>query len=933
MELQTADSTSCFRRVGPFAEGTLRTYSERRKARLMGGAATGLALLLASGGVAFAQETPAAEEPTEVEEVVVTGIRRGIENSISAKRTNSNIVEVVSAEDIGKLPDVSIAESLARLPGLTAQRLNGRAQVISVRGMSPDFTTALLNGREQVSTGDNRGVEFDQYPSELLSGVVVYKTPDAALLGAGLAGTADLRTVRPLAFGRQAIALNYRYEWNDIGALNAGTEDDGHRVTFSYIDQFMDGKLGVAIGISDMSTPYQAERFNAWGYPDAAPGAAVIGGAKPYVQSSVLDRTGYLAAIEYAPTDRFRTSLDLFYSQFDFTEYLRGIELPLFWSSATLAPGFTTSNGLVTQGTFNGVKGVVRNDVNTRDSELFSIGWNAKFDITDNWSGEFDLSQSKVERTDLILESYSGTGPSGSGATDSLGFRSGPSGTVFTPTLNYADYGTIVLTSPQGWGTDATNLPFGQAGYYNSPSIEDELTAIRLSATRSFEEGFLSDITFGVNLTSREKSFVADEYFMRLPGSVASMPIPAGVRLGTTSLAFLGIPGMVSYDPLALLNSGGYELVRNANFDVESKDWNVEEDVTTVFVKADIDTELASMPLTGNMGLQIVQTEQSSNAFAASNIGGTVFTVPVEGGTEYTEVLPSLNLIWQLPSEQFLRFSAARTLARPRMDQMRASFNFNYDTSKQASTDVNNSPWGGGGGNPELEPWMARQFDISYEKYWGRRAYVSIAAYYRDLETYVYTKNELYDFTGFPVGAGNPEPALRQGFISTPQNGEGGVIKGIEFAASVPFDMITPVLDGFGLFFSLSKTDSEIEPNGPGTGVTPLPGLSETVTNTTVYYEKNGFQARVSSRYRSDFLGEVAAFANGRDFRMVDEEAVVDAQIGYEFQSGPLEGLSILGQVNNLTDEEFSTYSNTEDRVIDYQAYGRTYSIGLNYKF
>jgi iron complex outermembrane receptor protein len=101
------------------------------------------------------------------------------------KKGSEMIVEAVSAEDIGKLPDLSITDSLARLPGLTAQRLNGRSQVISVRGLSPDFTTALLNGREQVTVGDNRGIEFDQYPSEMLSSVVVYKTPDASLIGQG----------------------------------------------------------------------------------------------------------------------------------------------------------------------------------------------------------------------------------------------------------------------------------------------------------------------------------------------------------------------------------------------------------------------------------------------------------------------------------------------------------------------------------------------------------------------------------------------------------------------------------------------------------------------------------------------------------------------------------------------------------------------------
>src|SRR5690606_35216793 len=142
------------------------------------------------------QDPQAANDVMELDAVMVTGIRRGIEDAISTKREATSIVEVISAEDIGKLPDVSIGESISRLPGVSVQRVVGRAQVISVRGLSPDFSTTLLNGREMVSTGDNRSVEFDQYPSELVSGVTIYKTPDAGLIGQGLSGTLDMQTAR-----------------------------------------------------------------------------------------------------------------------------------------------------------------------------------------------------------------------------------------------------------------------------------------------------------------------------------------------------------------------------------------------------------------------------------------------------------------------------------------------------------------------------------------------------------------------------------------------------------------------------------------------------------------------------------------------------------------------------------------------------------------
>ena len=232
--------------------------------------AVSLAVAAALPGAMMLPSVALAQDASEevMEEIITTGFRGSLRDAMLMKQNSESIVEAITAEDIGKLPDASIAESMARLPGLTAQRLNGRGQQISIRGLGPDFTTALLNGREQVTTGDNRGVEFDQYPSELLSGVTVYKTPDASLIGAGLAGTADLKTIRPLAYGKRALHGNVRYEWTEYDALNAGSDDDGYRYTLTYVDQFADDTVGIAIGIADMSNPGQEERFNSWGISD-----------------------------------------------------------------------------------------------------------------------------------------------------------------------------------------------------------------------------------------------------------------------------------------------------------------------------------------------------------------------------------------------------------------------------------------------------------------------------------------------------------------------------------------------------------------------------------------------------------------------------------------------------------------------------------------
>ncbi len=924
-----------------------------RRARLLSGVAFGAAAVMTVGSAhaqTAATTAQAGEQPAEVGEVVVTGIRRSIEASISAKANSTSIVEVISSEDIGKLPDVSIAESLARLPGVTMQRLDGRSQQISIRGLGPDFTTALLNGRELVTTGDNRGVEFDQFPAELLSSVIVYKTPDAALIGQGLGGTVDLRTVRPLAYGRQAIALNYRHEWNDIGALNSGTTDKGDRYTFSYVDQFLDGTLGVALGYAHMNSPYQSERFEAWGYPNYSDGNLLTGGVKPYVMSSELERDGYMGVLEWRPNDRIHSTIDAFYSEFKNTQVLRGIEFPLAWGGSagnctvnvpsaicrpgpSLRPGYTVENGLIVAGTWDNIKGVVRNDLNKRDSNITALGWNTEFTISDDWSANLDLSYSKVERNDIILETNAGTGRNINGALGSLGFQlTGDGVTRFTSGLNYADPTLIKITSPQGWGGDV--IPEGQAGYMNTPSIEDELKAARFSVTRQLHQSPFKSIDFGFNYTERQKTFVNDQYYLGVPGG-GDLTVPTAFLLAPTDLGYLGISQVLSYDALALVNSGALNRIRNPNADVISGNWGVTEKVSSTYVRANIDHNLFGLPLTGNVGMQFVYTEQRSTGFSARQVGpGVSQTIAVSGGKDYLEILPSSNFIVQVADDTFVRFAAARTLARSRMDDMRASRNYSFDVGKNVpgATADQNSPWSASGGNPMLTPYIADVADLSFEKYFAnRKGYISLAAFYKHLESYVYKHDQIFDFTGYPTGG--VTPVINFGNSSAPDNGEGGWIRGLELSISAPFDIFHPALEGFGAQFSASKTESEVQPD-PTQPPTALPGLSEDVINGSLYYERYGFQSRISARYRSDYLGEVAGFGAGRTLRSVAAETVVDAQIGYEFQSGVLEGLSVLAQVNNLTDEPFKTFENGDARQTkDYQHYGRTFAVGLNYKF
>ncbi|MCH1930041.1 TonB-dependent receptor [Shewanella sp. A25] len=880
-----------------------------------------------------ANAQPAAQEDN-IEVIQVTGIRRSLQESQSLKMSSSSVVEAISAEDIGKLPDVSIAESLARLPGVSAQRLDGRANVISIRGMGPDFTTATLNGREQASVNDNRSVEFDQYPSELLNRVVVYKTPDASVMAQAIGGTVDMQTISPLTHGEQTFAFGLRGEKNDLGALNSGSEDTGYRGSISYIDQFADDTLGIAIGYARMMSPNQEERWQAWGYPENANGDSVLGGAKPFVRSSELERDGVLAVVEYAPSDRFHSTLDMYYSKFTDDQRLRGIEIPGAWGTNGGVEAITTVDGLVTEGVIHGAEVVIRNDVNKRDAESLSIGWNNKFMVNDSWTLEADIALSKADRTDIGMESYTGTGRgTGVGAVDDLGFSyNGKGGYIFDHALDYSDPSLMQLGDPLGWGN-----PLGantQDGFINKPEIEDELQSFRLSAEYTLDSGMVSSVEFGVNRTDRDKTKLDKGYYLTLKGYDGSddymMSVPEKYLLDPTSLAFFGMGDVLSYDSLAFYNDGNYIETDAASVDLgrATNSWAVQEEVTTGYVMANLESELFGIPYTGNIGLQGVYTDQSSDGTVATVEDGIVNLTPRTAGDSYFELLPSMNLSFEVAENQVVRVAAARTLTRSRMDKMNANLNYSY-TETPTNGSVN---WSGGAGNPELRPWLARQFDLSYENYFSDQGYFSIAAFYKDLENYVYDQHVDFDFsTLFPDKVGNPI-----GDITQPQNGEGGYVQGIEASVSLDFGVFADVLTGFGTVVSGSYNDSEVKET-PTSEPTTLPGLSEKTLNATVYYENSGFEARVSSRYRSDFLGEVTKISLQRENVNIKAETVVDAQVSYDFSESGIEslyGLSVLFQVNNLTNEPFTSYTGEDQRLVrDYQNYGRNFMLGANYKF
>ena len=885
------------------------------------------------------------QQPQQLQTINVRGYAGSLQNATAIKRNSDEIVEAVSAEQIGKLPGTSIADTLGRLPGLAVQTLSGRPQVLTIHGLGPDFSTALVNGREQVSTSNNRDVQYDQYPSSWFNSVVVYMSPSASLIGQGLSGTVDMRTIRPLEQSGPVAAVNAHYVWDSIDTLSPGpgVSDHGYSVNGVYVNQFADHTFGVTLGVDLESNPAQIEHQAPWGYPNDANGDLVVGGSKNYGISDQLKRLGLLTTLQWKPSDNFTSTLDLTWDNFRETQQAKGMEFPLFWGAGVALAPDNVQNGFVQGGVYSNVSPVVRNDYNKTRAKVWNIGWNNKLRFNEDWSAELDASYSRADRSDVQLESYSGFGYNKTGPTDTLAFEEAGSGLLYVdPTLDYTQ--GLVLTDPQGWGS-GNNPPVVQAGFINAPHTNDYLARLRLSVEHEFMSGPFSNMQFGVDRATRNKNYNIDQDFIVLPNGAQTAAIPS-YTIGSP-LAWMGVGQQVVYNPLDLLANGTYDLFPTALSSIGvPPNWKVRELDTTPFVQFNIDTSLGNVPVRGNIGMQVAHTNESSQgqrvAAGTSSTGSSVVTlVPISGGTKYTRWLPSANLVFQFTPSTDLRVGAARVLARPRMDQMSASVAISGNITHIGSTDPNTSYFSANGGNPELLPTMSDNFNISLEHYFAQnQGYMALSTYYLKLSDFINPSAAfLYNFAPF-VGAFLSPTQQQQlgttyGIVSGPTNDGHGSVKGLQGTINLPFKALTsmPVLEDFGFILTGDYTKSAVTYAGNPQAIT-VPGLSKWVANGTIYYQHDGFEARISDSYRTSFLGEVQGISATRILQTIKGGSTYDAQVSYTIPDGRMKGLTFLLQGSNLTNQRFITYQNNDPRqVLTWEEYGRRFEVGVSYKF
>jgi len=827
---------------------------------------------------ASAQTPPAPE--SEVQQVTVSGIRASVRNALAAKDASNSMVEIIASEDIGKLPDTTIAESLARLPGLSAGLDRGNASQIVARGLGPRFIGATLNGRELATSEPDRAVRFEQFPSESISGATIYKTQSAELVEGGIATTIDLQTVQPLKFNSRMASFKADALYYSMAKDIPGAKKVAPRLGGIYVDQFAGKTLGVALAFSYQDQPSVQKLVKHFGFNTFNP-SGVSGNAKtPWgwedaVKRGKNERASMLGKVEWKASPDALITSDIYYSRSDIREpelshWSGGIGSWEGWQAPDYS-NVTVRDGYVVGGTVRNV-GLTTNDALwTQDMYTLAGGLNGKFNIGE-WKVDADLFSSRSEREsewrDLRLFSNNGA----------------------TITFSLPGDGKYAYT----WGQDTGNpANFGNASLHisNYERLQDRLSGLHLNASRAVDAGWISKIKAGVRMTDREKRFeMANWEFAgtAIPGSAfESVPVPG---LST----FLGVKDWTG----TVLASFG----QNAfNPDGRPRDrlagWVVKERNSAAYVQGDLEGELMGLSFRGNAGLRLVRTTQTGEG--AQALGGNI--TPTSVKSSYTEVLPSVNLIFNMDEKQErqLRVSLGRAMARAPVDDLRGSRNLARPNELLPNLT-------GSAGNPELKPMMSNQFDLAYQWYFDKGSLLSGGVFYKQLSRYIGVSTVDTRVDGAPAT------------LTRPVNGDGGNVRGAEFIYQQSFG------NGFGVSSNYAYSTSDITETYNGM-VMPLEGMMKHNGGMTLWYEKNGFEARLAANYHSPF-SRIA----GWDGLLQRNEEETYVTLNFAKQLTPM--LQLRFGMDNVTNQKVVYTSNNNPYYQEIREFGRRFNVGLSFK-
>ncbi|RYY76706.1 MAG: TonB-dependent receptor [Gammaproteobacteria bacterium] len=858
-----------------------------------------------------------------IEEIVIVGkFQKSLEKAIDQKRNSASVIEAISAEDIGVLPETAITDSLKRLPGLAQDRDRGNGSQISIRGMGALLSLATLNGREQATVDDSRNVRFDQFPAELISAAQVYKTPQAKLTDGAVSGLVNLETIKPLSVTGTKVVVDLKGTYSSLGVDIPDAANDGlsSKLSVSYIDQFFNDTLGVTLGFSGRSTPIATQKSSLWGYGDTTQNATWVDGeatqfspwgGNAMVRGGEDSRTGFIADIQWKPSDELEINYDVFLSEFEIEETARGFSYEIDASDVVAtrtAPSkqtmpYTAANAVdVLAGTaaLTTLRNV--NDSMQQDDELFSNGLNVKWK-KDGWTIKFDANHSSSTRDAryfALLTENDNPGKIDFWVQDDRMRANLVSASLTDPNQNY----------------------FAQVQVKPLSKGADQINSYSLDLTYDFDDSFISSVDVGVKASAREKRRETQRWDQFSANWGADRP--SGFIIdGVAESYWSDLPAYMSVDIDNAVNTvfGGLQNPTPNSATNALGSWKAKEDVTAVYLQVNAETEIAGLPLTGNIGVRNVETDTETfggRRNAQLNPGGWWEASPdviyVSATHSYSDLLPSTNWTLQLTDKHQIRLGLGKTIARAPIEMMTPNLDLVVDAT-------NPSPGTSQTGNPQLNPFRADQADLAYNWFFGEASSLSVNLFYKDVESYIgrQANAETITFDGHEFS------------ISRPVNGEGGYIRGVELAYTQEFDFLPEPFKGFGIYSNVTFNETNIHQMIPvyNADKASLTGFSENTGNLTLWYYKSGFEARVTYSYRSEFQRDINAEAGTTGLN--DAEGYVDLSLSYEFNDNYKAYL----QVQNLNNSPYKTLAedfNNENHRNAYEEFGTVYTLGVTWR-
>jgi iron complex outermembrane receptor protein len=840
----------------------------------------------------------AARAEADSDAIVVTGLRASLRDAIMAKRNSAVVTEVISSKDIGVMPDVTIADELNRLPGVTASRDRGNASQASVRGLGPRLVLGLVNGREVASSEPDRNVRWEIYPSEAVSGVTVYKSQGADLIAGGVAATIDIRTLRPLDYVGPKLTARAGVQANDAGFKIPGYDGMGTRGSAQFVTRLTD-TLGLALGGTYQKQSNGYGSFQGWGYNTGSDSPTLGGkpinapwGAQTEVKALKETRWSTTGALQWKPDDHWEASVDFLYSNVKIAEkqYQQWYGGWGDWQGtipdSTYQTGqYTLAGNSIVGAKIDNWKTTVTNVLAkyTEDKTLLAAGTNLRY-RADDLMVKFDGSYSQAIRNNLW---------------QALEWNVYPQSVTFNTAAGVAPS----ISTP----VDLTGGPqaFAGQGLTGPQRLVDTLGAAQVDVNYKLHGGVIAAVNAGLRYSKRVKSFDSQS------GGTVSLGNPASFSFTSFSLNGAGFtaPNMLyaDYDRIAALSLAGISQDK-------SQYWHVAEEDFEGYVMAELAGDLGAVPFSGNIGLRAVDVGTTSNAYqAVTSWNGTANVTaynPISTPSHYTRVLPSLNLNFELSPQLKLRAGVARVMSRPPLDELRASSNLSYYPPSYLQ---------GSSGNPKLKPFMATQGDLSLEYYFHKDAVIALAGFYKDVDSSVgYTS---YSQSFAVNGVATPFT------ISGPANGKGGYIAGTELSLSTPFYFV-PALSNFGIYANVAITESDLKEMTPTANPFAAVGMTKFTGQVDLWYSGHGVDARIGVKRHSP---QTVIFGwDATKLTRLEAETTVGASISYAVTKA----ISLRVQANNITNQAARFYyANDVNQLARYEKYGRSYLADVTFKF